>query len=115
MNKQQFLCVFKAFMVDQPWTNSQIKTRLVDLLPVHLHRLSAKNIALCWDLCVQQSLLSKYLFEEHFIMLVWKRHTWFGVKYLAHFINELVNRQAYLHQDTDFWMEELLPQMPGMF
>lgn len=52
MNKQQFLCVFKGFMTEESWSNSEIRSRMVELLPIHLHKMSAKNIALCWDLCV---------------------------------------------------------------
>lgn len=48
-------------------------------------------------------------------MLIWKRTSWFGVKYLAHFISQLVNHREYLEQDEEFWLQELLPQMSGMF
>jgi hypothetical protein len=72
-------------------------------------------MAMCWDVLIEQEQMNDYLFHEHFIMLIWKRHIWFGVRYLAHFISAFVNQKAYLQEDESFWLDELLPKMEGMF
>ena len=78
--KKEFLSVFFSFMQRE---NSEVKNRMVELLPKYLRDIRPDNIIKCYWILKEQGLMSQYLYEEHFHQMFWRKIQWFGDNNIA--------------------------------
>lgn len=79
-DKKEFLSVFYAFMKRD---NSEVKKKMVELLPKYLREISPDNVLKCFHVLKEQQFMNDYLYEEHFHQMFWTRLKWFGDKNIA--------------------------------
>ena len=78
LKRQGFGAVYIAFMENNERSTREFRERLASLIPIHVRRMNPKIFTRCFDLTLKQGLMSEYLFDQHFFMMIWKRNHWYG-------------------------------------
>ena len=77
-------------------TSKEFKDRLVSLLPIQLYRFNREIMLECFQVIRDLDYLNDYLFHEHFHILFWRRHKWFGVKGMHTIVNHLFDMKKHV-------------------
>jgi len=73
-----FAITYVAFLSDPERCSNEYKQKLAASLPIFIRKMNPDMITRCFELTQQRGLMTEYLFEHHFFMLIWKRLHWFG-------------------------------------
>lgn len=86
--------------------SKEFKEKLSLRLPIHLHKLSPLMMTKCFEVTVENELMSEHLFDNHFYVLFRNRVQWFAECYPS-IINNLVQLEYF--DDPEFWNIVFLP------
>lgn len=88
-----FACHFIAFLSEPGRCSNEYRDKLVYNIPMNIRKLNPDLMTTCFELTQKHGLVSQYLFDHHFFMLIWKRLHWFGPKNYARIIRVLTEQK----------------------
>lgn len=100
---------FVCFISEPDRCTREYKERLASLLPIRLKNMNPSMVTTCFELAIKENLMSDYLFDANFFVMIWRKNTWFGASNYPRLIDALVG-YGYT-EDLDFWNKDFIPSI----
>eukprot|EP01017_Pseudomicrothorax_dubius_P041950 TRINITY_DN6780_c0_g2_i4.p2 TRINITY_DN6780_c0_g2~~TRINITY_DN6780_c0_g2_i4.p2 ORF type:complete len:394 (-),score=106.76 TRINITY_DN6780_c0_g2_i4:2936-4117(-) len=108
-----FASVAIAMLEPPSRASPTLRARLQQIAPFAVPKLSPPHFAHVFQLFEDNQLINEELFEDFFLMSVWRRNTFYGPKYYPSLIRTLLQRKFW--DDTRWWQEEFLPTIEDLY